>query len=48
VAHTLARYYATLKKDGTTAAMHGEMLDFDGLNAVVGTPELLAAAKKYE
>jgi 2-methylisocitrate lyase-like PEP mutase family enzyme len=48
VAHTLARYYGTLKKDGTTAAMRGEMLDFDGLNAVIGTPELLAAGKKYE
>lgn len=48
VAHTLARYYGTLKQDGTTAAMRGEMLDFDGLNAVIGTPELLAAGKKYE
>jgi 2-methylisocitrate lyase-like PEP mutase family enzyme len=48
VAHTLARYYGTLKQDGTTAAMRGQMLDFDGLNAVIGTPELLAAGKKYE
>jgi len=37
-----------LKKDGTTAALRGEMLDFDGLNAVIGTPELLAAGKRYE
>jgi 2-methylisocitrate lyase-like PEP mutase family enzyme len=48
VAHTLQRYYGALKKDGTTAAMRGEMLDFDGLNAVIGTPELLARGKKYE
>jgi 2-methylisocitrate lyase-like PEP mutase family enzyme len=48
VAHTLQRYYATLKKDGTTAALRGEMLDFDGLNAVIGTPELLARGKRYE
>ena len=48
VAHTLQRYYGTLKKDGTTAAMRGEMLDFDGLNALIGTPELLAAGKRYE
>ena len=48
VAHTLQRYYGTLEKDGTTAALRGEMLDFDGLNAVIGTPELLAAGKKYE
>jgi len=48
VAHALGRYYAALKRDGTTAAMRGEMLDFDGLNAVIGTPALLAAGKKYE
>lgn len=47
VAHTLARYYGTLKQDGTTAAMRGEMLDFDGLNAVIGTPALLAEGRKY-
>jgi 2-methylisocitrate lyase-like PEP mutase family enzyme len=48
VAHTLQRYYGALKKDGTTATMRGEMLDFDGLNAVIGTPELLEAGKRYE
>jgi 2-methylisocitrate lyase-like PEP mutase family enzyme len=48
VANTLQRYYAALRKDGTTAAMRAEMLDFDGLNAVIGTPELLAAGKKYD
>lgn len=48
VAHTLQRYYGTLKKDGTTAALRGEMLDFDGLNAVIGTPQLLEAGKRYE
>ncbi|MBC5783715.1 oxaloacetate decarboxylase [Ramlibacter sp. USB13] len=48
VAHTLQRYYGTLKRDGTTAAMRGEMLDFDGLNGVIGTPELLEAGKRYE
>lgn len=48
VAHTLQRYYATLRKDGTTSALRGEMLDFDGLNALIGTPELLATGRKYE
>lgn len=48
VAHTLQRYYATLKQDGTTAALRGEMLDFDGLNGVIGTPDLLALGRKYE
>lgn len=48
VAHALQRYYGTLKKDGTTAGLRDEMLDFDGLNGLIGTPELLAAGKKYE
>jgi 2-methylisocitrate lyase-like PEP mutase family enzyme len=48
VAHTLQRYYATLKKDGTTAALRAEMLDFDGLNSMIGTPELLERGRKYE
>lgn len=48
VAHLLSRYYATLKKDGTTAAMRAEMLDFDGLNTLIETPALLAAGKLYE
>lgn len=48
VAHTLQRYYGMLKRDGTTAAMRGQMLDFDGLNALIGTPELLEAGRKYD
>jgi 2-methylisocitrate lyase-like PEP mutase family enzyme len=48
VAHTLQRYFAALQRDGTTAAMRGEMLDFDGLNAAIGTPELLGRGRRYE
>lgn len=48
VAHTLQRYYGALHRDGTTASLRTEMLDFDGLNAVIGTPELLAQGKRYE
>lgn len=48
VAHGLQRYYATLRRDGTSAALAGEMLDFDGLNAVLGTPQMLATGKRYE
>ncbi len=47
VAHTLQAYYATLKADGSTAAWRERMLDFDGLNAVIGTPELLARGRRY-
>ena len=48
VAHMLARYYASLRSHGTTAPFARNMLDFDRLNALIGTPELLARGKKYE
>jgi hypothetical protein len=41
VAHTLQDYYASLHRDQTTAPWQGRMLDFDGLNRLIGTPELL-------
>jgi len=41
-------YFATLRRDGTTAAFRDRMLDFDALNAVLGTPEMLARGKRYE
>jgi 2-methylisocitrate lyase-like PEP mutase family enzyme len=48
VAHTLAGYYASLHAHGSTAPWRGNMLDFDGLNAVIGTPDLLALGKRYD
>jgi 2-methylisocitrate lyase-like PEP mutase family enzyme len=48
VTHTLQGYYASLKQHQTTAPWSDRMLDFDGLNAVIGTPELLATGKRYE
>jgi 2-methylisocitrate lyase-like PEP mutase family enzyme len=47
LAFAAQEYFATLKRDGTTAAYRGRMLDFDGLNAVIGTPEMLARGKRY-
>lgn len=41
-------FYATLKRDGTTAAMRDRMFDFDALNAVIGTPEMLEIGRRYE
>ena len=41
-------FYATLLRDGTSAAMRERMVDFDGLNAILGTPEMLARGKIYE
>ena len=48
VAHTLQGYYASLHQHQTTLPWQEQMLDFDGLNAVIGTPDLLAQGKKYE
>jgi 2-methylisocitrate lyase-like PEP mutase family enzyme len=48
VAHMLQGYYANLHAQGTTVAWRDRMLDFDGLNALIGTPELLAEGKRYE
>ena len=47
VAHTLQGYFASLKTHGSTTPWRAQMLDFDGLNAAIGTPELLADAKRY-
>jgi 2-methylisocitrate lyase-like PEP mutase family enzyme len=48
VAHTLQRYYASLRQHETTAPERERMLDFDQLNAVIGTPELLQQAARYD
>jgi 2-methylisocitrate lyase-like PEP mutase family enzyme len=47
-AHALQGYYASLRAHQTTAPWSDRMLDFDGLNALIGTPELLAVAKGYD
>jgi 2-methylisocitrate lyase-like PEP mutase family enzyme len=41
-------YYASLATHGTTEPYRSRMLDFDGLNALIGTPEMLALGKSYE
>ena len=48
VAHTLQGYYGSLRQHGTTAPYKDRMLDFDGLNDVIGTPELLEQGRRYE
>jgi 2-methylisocitrate lyase-like PEP mutase family enzyme len=48
VAHTLQGYYASLAHHGSTAPWRDRMLDFDGLNAVIGTAELLASGRRYD
>ncbi|WP_076998244.1 oxaloacetate decarboxylase [Variovorax sp. KK3] len=48
VVHTLQGYYGSLKRHRTTQPWRDRMLDFDGLNAVIGTPELMATGQRYE
>ena len=43
-----AEYYGSLAAHGTTEPFRARMLDFDALNAVIGTPEMLALGKRYE
>lgn len=46
-AFMLQKYYASLHQHQSTAPMREAMLDFDGLNALIGTPELLELGKRY-
>jgi 2-methylisocitrate lyase-like PEP mutase family enzyme len=48
VSHLLRRYYASLHQHQTTAPFKDEMLDFDQLNALIETPQLLALGKRYD
>jgi 2-methylisocitrate lyase-like PEP mutase family enzyme len=48
VAKAGADYLATLKRDGTTGNMLDRMQDFRGINAVIGTDDMLAAGRRYE
>lgn len=43
----LQEYFASLRETGSTAAWKERMLDFNALNAVIGTPELMEMAEKY-
>src|SRR5882757_4675801 len=48
IARTSGEYYASLATQGTTEPFRSRMLDFDGLNELIGTPVMLALGKKYE
>ncbi len=47
-AFALQKYYASLHLHQSSEPMQGAMLDFDQLNALIGTPELLALGQRYE
>lgn len=40
-------YYASLAKHGSSEPFRDRMFDFNGLNDLIGTPELLALARRY-
>ena len=46
-AQLASEYYASLGKHGSSEPFRHRMLDFAGLNDLIGTPELLALGKRY-
>lgn len=48
LARTAAEFYGALRRDGTTDAMRNQMYDFQGLNDMLGTADILARGKSYE
>jgi 2-methylisocitrate lyase-like PEP mutase family enzyme len=48
LAHHLTDYFASLKAHGTTAPFRDRMLDFKGINDIVGTDDMLKSGKRYE
>jgi len=48
LARTAQDYYASLHAHGSNAPFASRMFDFDGLNAVLGTGEMLATGRRYD
>jgi 2-methylisocitrate lyase-like PEP mutase family enzyme len=48
LAFAAREYFAALKLHGSTATLRERMLDFQGLNRVIGTPEMLELGKRYD
>jgi 2-methylisocitrate lyase-like PEP mutase family enzyme len=48
LARTAVDYYGSLAQHGTTEPFRPRMLDFNGLNDLIGTPEMIALGKQYE
>jgi 2-methylisocitrate lyase-like PEP mutase family enzyme len=48
LAWAAAEYYASLASHGSTEPFRDRMLDFDGLNERIGTPEMIALGRKYQ
>jgi len=48
LAKAAQEFYGSLRANGTTGPFRARMVDFDALNALIGTPEMLARGKQYE
>jgi len=48
VACTAMDYYNSLAQHGTNEPFRNRMLDFDGINRLIGTADMLALGKRYE
>ena len=48
VAFALDQYFATLRSEGGNAGNRDRMLDFKGLNDLIGTPAMIAVGRSYE
>ncbi len=48
LAKTAVDYYASLAAHGTTQPFRDRMFDFDALNGLLGTPEMIERGKRYE
>ena len=48
LARMASEYYASLAAYGTSEAFRARMLDFTGLNELIGTQEMLALGKRYD
>ncbi|MGD9920852.1 MAG: oxaloacetate decarboxylase [Pseudorhodoplanes sp.] len=48
LAHHLNDYFSSLKAHGATAPFRDRMLDFKGINDIVGTDDMLKLGRRYE
>lgn len=48
LARTMQDFYGSLKAHGSTKPFEPRMFDFDGINAELGTAEILARGKRFE
>jgi 2-methylisocitrate lyase-like PEP mutase family enzyme len=48
VGHLMSRYLDSLRTHGETGPFRDQMIDFDEMNALIGTPEMLASGDRYD